>query len=107
LFSSLGIGLLISAIADTQQIAFLISVIVSMLPTFILSGFMFPLRNIPLPIRLISYCLPATYFLKAILAIMLKGVTLMVIWKEMAFLFLFTIVITWISMIVLKKREAL
>ncbi|MBP7460841.1 MAG: ABC transporter permease [Candidatus Delongbacteria bacterium] len=107
LFSSLGMGLIISTMADTQQIAFLISVIISMLPTFVLSGFMFPLRNIPIPIRLISYSLPSTYFLKAILAIMLKGVGIAAIWKEMVFLLGFTTVVTGLSMVILKKREAL
>ncbi len=73
LVGSLGLGLLISSIAGTQQVAFMIAVIATMLPTFILSGFVFPIRNMPPIIQAITYVIPARYFLVALRSIMLKG----------------------------------
>jgi ABC-2 type transport system permease protein len=62
LVCGLGLGLLISTIASTQQVAFMVAVITTMLPTFILSGFIFPIRNMPVIIQAVTYLIPARYF---------------------------------------------
>jgi ABC-2 type transport system permease protein len=86
LISGLGQGILISAITRTQQVAFLISVLTTILPTFILSGFVFPVRNMPAFIQAVTYIVPAKYFLVALRAIILKGVGLPAFWEQVLFL---------------------
>ncbi|MDI6807935.1 MAG: ABC transporter permease [Candidatus Eisenbacteria bacterium] len=89
LMAGLGLGLLISTIAETQQLAFMLAVIMTMLPTFILSGFVFPIRNMPIPIQAITYLVPARYFLAALRGIVLKGVGLPELWSQLVFLLVF------------------
>jgi ABC-2 type transport system permease protein len=79
---ALGQGLLISTITRTQQVAFLIALLTTMLPTFILSGFVFPIRNMPAVVQAITYFVPGRYFLAALRAIILKGVGLGAVWDQ-------------------------
>ncbi|HDT12720.1 MAG TPA: ABC transporter permease [Candidatus Aminicenantes bacterium] len=83
LVCGLGQGLLVSAISRTQQVAFLVSVIMTILPTFILSGFVFPIRNMPDVIQLVTYLIPARYFLVALRAIILKGAGFPAFWDQL------------------------
>jgi ABC-2 type transport system permease protein len=73
LASSLGIGLLVSTIANTQQEAML-TVMMTMLPSIFLSGFFFPLEAMPRVMQWISYLIPLRYYLFIIRTLMLKGV---------------------------------
>jgi ABC-2 type transport system permease protein len=82
IFTALGLGVLISTIADTQQTALMLSLFALMLPTILLSGFIFPIANMPLPLRTISNIIPAKWFLITIKNIMLKGVGFGYVWKE-------------------------
>lgn len=86
LISGLGQGILISTIARTQLVAFLLSVLTTILPTFILSGFVFPVRNMPVVIQAVTYFIPAKYFLVALRAIILKGVGIAAFWDQALFL---------------------
>jgi ABC-2 type transport system permease protein len=86
LISGLGQGILISAITRTQQVAFLLSVLTTILPTFILSGFVFPVRNMPVVIQAVTYFVPAKYFLVALRAIILKGAGLSAFWDQALYL---------------------
>jgi ABC-2 type transport system permease protein len=79
---SLGLGLLISAGTDSQQSAMFISLIVMFLPTVMFSGFIFPIENMPLPLRIISNIIPAKWFFIIVKSVMIKGVGLKLIWKE-------------------------
>jgi len=83
---ALGQGLLISSITRTQQVAFLIAVLTTMLPTFILSGFVFPIRNMPPVVQAITYLVPGRYFLAALRAIVLKGAGLPAVWRPLLLL---------------------
>jgi ABC-2 type transport system permease protein len=91
LFSSLGIGILISSIVKTQQMAFMISAILAILPTFILTGFVFPVRNMPPVIQAVSAALPARYYLSILRSIILKGASLSAIYKEVLTLLAFAV----------------
>ncbi|MRR08717.1 ABC transporter permease [bacterium] len=82
ILAALGMGIMISTLADTQQVAFMIAVIATMLPSYILSGFVFPIRNMPLPVQLITYLVPARYYLVCIRAIILKGAGLEAFWPQ-------------------------
>jgi ABC-2 type transport system permease protein len=88
---ALGQGILISSITKTQQVAFLLAVLTTMLPTFILSGFVFPIRNMPPVVQAITYLVPGRYFLAALRAIILKGAGLSAIWDQFLFLTAFTV----------------
>ena len=80
--TALGLGMLISTITDSQQVAMMISLAGLLLPTIILSGFIFPINNMPLPLRVASNIIPATWYLTAAKSIMLKGADLTLLWKE-------------------------
>ena len=73
--TGLSLGMLISTVASSQQAAMLISLIGTLLPTLFLSGFIFPLEAMPLPLRYLSYLIPARYFLLILRGLMLKGNT--------------------------------
>jgi len=80
--SALALGILISTISATQQTAMMISLMGLMLPVILLSGFIFPISSMPLPLQLISNIIPAKWFIIIIKGIMLKGVGFQFIWKE-------------------------
>jgi ABC-2 type transport system permease protein len=82
LTGTLGLGLFISAIARTQLLATQIGMIATFLPGFLLSGFMFSIDTMPLPLRLLTYLVPARYFLVVTRGIFLKGVGPEVLWSQ-------------------------
>ncbi len=86
IFLSLSIGITISTFAKTQQVAMIISLVGLMLPTVLLSGFIFPIENMPKVLQLISIFMPPRWFLSAIKDIMLKGVGVAYVWKEIVIL---------------------
>lgn len=73
LIGALGTGLLISTVARTQQIAFQLALLISLLPTIMLSGFIFPIASMPPALQAVTYAVPARYFLIALRGIVLKG----------------------------------
>ena len=82
IITALALGILISTISATQQTAMMISLMGLMLPVILLSGFIFPITSMPLPLQVISNIIPAKWFIIIIKAIMLKGVGLQFVWKE-------------------------
>lgn len=82
IITSLALGILISTISATQQTAMMISLMGLMLPVILLSGFIFPISSMPLPLQMISNIIPAKWFIIIIKGIMLKGVGLQYLWKE-------------------------
>jgi ABC-2 type transport system permease protein len=79
---SLSLGLLISSGAASQQVAMFISLVALFLPTVMLSGFMFPIENMPLPLRIVSNAVPAKWYYDIVKGVMIKGLGLHGIWKE-------------------------
>ena len=73
LVGALGTGLLISTVADSQQVAFQMALLISFLPTIMLSGFIFPISGMPAFLQAVTYVVPAKYFLIALRGIVLKG----------------------------------
>ena len=84
LAGALGLGLMISTLAESQQVAFQIAVLASFLPTMMLSGFVFPIASMPPVIQAITYVVPARYFIVALRSIVLKGAELAMFWTELA-----------------------
>jgi ABC-2 type transport system permease protein len=79
---SLSLGLLISSGAASQQTAMFISLVALFLPTIMLSGFMFPVENMPLPLRIVSNVVPAKWFYSIVKSVMIKGLGISGVWKE-------------------------
>jgi len=78
----LSLGIFISIKAQTQQVAMLISLMGMLLPTVLFSGFMFPIENMPIPLRVISNIVPAKWFYIIVKDVMIKGLGFSAIWKE-------------------------
>lgn len=103
IISALSIGLLVSTISDSQQVAFQLASLVSMLPTMILSGFMFPIRSMPWWLQIITNVTPAKFYLIILRSIILKGVGFEAFWDQTLYLILFIVVVLTISIRRFKK----
>ncbi len=104
LVSALGFGLLISTIAASQQVAFQMALIVSFLPTFVLSGFVFPIRSMPAVVRAVTFIVPARYYLVALRSIVLKGVGLEAFASDLAALAIFGVVVIGLAALRLARE---
>ncbi|WP_345988278.1 ABC transporter permease [Chryseobacterium sp. Chry.R1] len=82
IITCLSLGLLISNVTNSQQTAMLISMMGMMLPTLLLTGFMFPIENMPWIFRVVSHILPSRYYYDIVKAVMLKGLGFSYVWKE-------------------------
>lgn len=103
-YCSLSIGMLISTFAKNQMQAMLVMIAV-LLPSILLSGFMFPRESMPLVINWIGYAIPLTYFLNIIRGVMLKGVGINFLWNDVIALCVFTVLI--LSIATLRFRKSL
>lgn len=101
-YCSLSIGMLISTFANNQMQAMMVMVLV-MLPSILLSGFIFPREAMPAVISAIGYAIPLTYFLDIVRGIMLKGVGMAYLWKDVLILCIFTVTILSIAVLRFKK----
>jgi ABC-2 type transport system permease protein len=102
LFVSLGLGLFISTVAQNQQQAMQMTILV-LVPQFILSGFVFPLESIPWGVRWISYLLPLTYFLPICRDLFLKGSSITEFGFELSILIVFAVGILLLAMLRYRK----
>lgn len=82
ILTALALGVFISAVANNQQTAMMVSLAGLLLPTVLLSGFIFPISSMPEPLQWLSHAIPAKWFLIIVRSIMLKGGDLFVLWKE-------------------------
>lgn len=103
LFTSLGIGLLVSTVSQTQQQALQLAVF-TLLPQILLSGFIFPLDAIPWAVRWVSYLAPLTYFLPIARGIFLKDAGLGELWVYAAVLSLYAVVVVSIAALRFRRR---
>lgn len=104
LVGALGTGLLVSTIAETQQIALQAAMLVAFLPTFMLSGFIFPISSMPVALQYITVVVPAKYFLVALRGVVLKGLSLGALWQPVAALAAYALVILGLSAARLARR---
>jgi len=84
MFTTLGAGLFISTISRTQQQAMMIAVFFFIMPMVILSGFVFPIESMPVPIQVVTYVFPLRWYFVIIRGLFLKGIGLAELWKETA-----------------------
>jgi ABC-2 type transport system permease protein len=102
----LSFGLLISSVTESQQTAMFISLTGMFLPTVMLSGFMFPIENMPLPLRLISNVVPAKWFYSIVKSVMIKGLSFGSVMKETSILAGMTVLLLALSIKKFKIRLA-
>jgi ABC-2 type transport system permease protein len=105
LVGALGLGLLVSSIADSQAMAFQLGASTSMLPAILLSGFIFPIRAMPAAVRAITYAVPARYFLVVLRGVILKGAGLAPYGRDMAFLVAYALVVLGLAFARLTRKE--
>jgi len=103
LLTTVGAGLFISTISQTQQQAIMASFFF-FLPAFMLSGFAFPIRNMPLAVQYLSYLNPVRYFIEIVRGIFLKGTGAAVLWPQMAVLFCYGLTVLSLSALRFHKR---
>lgn len=101
---SLSIGIMISTVAKTMQQAIFMTLVGMLLPVILLSGFIFPLENMPKVYDWVSAIFPPRYFIVVIKNIMIKGTVFLYVWKETLILIFFTAVAIWVSMRNFKIR---
>jgi ABC-2 type transport system permease protein len=106
LVGALGFGLLISSLAETQQVAFQLALLTSFLPTLMLSGFIFPITSMPAFLQLVTHIVPARYFLVALRGILLKGVGPDVFWSDLIALAVFAVAILGLASLRLRRQWA-
>ena len=100
----MSLGLLISIIAKSQLVANQMSMLVAFLPAFLLSGFTFSIDNMPVVLQYISALFPATYFVKILKAIFLKGIGFKILWYDMTLLVLYCFALFVLANLKFKKR---
>lgn len=104
LVGALGTGILVSTVAETQQVAFQLGTLVAFLPTFILSGFIFPIASMPVPLQYVSSVVPANYFLVALRGIVLKGSDIWALWQPVSALVMYAAVVLGVASVRLARR---
>ena len=103
LIGALGTGLLISTVAETQEVAFQAASLVALLPTVILSGFIFPIASMPVALQYVTVLVPARYFLVALRGIVLKGLALPQVLEPLAALAVYALVVLGLAAVRLGR----
>ncbi len=106
LFAAIGLGIFISTVADSQQVAFQAANVSSLLPSLILSGFIFPIESMPTVIQWVTNITPAKFYIVILRAILLRGAGLSAFWDQLIYLLIFGIVFIGLATIVDRKTKA-
>ena len=105
LISCLSIGIFLSTIAESQQVAFQMGMLISQLPSNLLSGFIFPIESMPVALQIVTNITPAKFFIIALRDILVKGVGVSAFWDQLVYLIIFaSILLTLASIRVIKQR---
>lgn len=105
LFTSTALGIFISAVSDSQQVAFTLATFISLLPSIILSGFVFPIDNMPLFVQIITNITPTKFYLVMLRSIMLKGVGVTAFYAQVIYLIIYATVILLLGTIINKRKS--
>ncbi len=106
LLASISFGILVSVIADSQQVAFTIATFATLLPSMILSGFIFPIDSMPPFIQIITNITPAKFFIVILRDIILKGVGITVFWDQLVYLLIFMLSFLGLATRIRIKKES-
>jgi ABC-2 type transport system permease protein len=105
LFSATSMGIFISVISDSQQVAFTLSTFATLLPSAILSGFIFPIESMPIIIQALTNVSPVKFYLISLRSIIIKGVGLHLFWEQFLFMFLFGLFFIALSTVLSIKKQ--
>lgn len=106
LFAALGLGIFISSVADSQQVAFQAANVTSLLPSLILSGFIFPIESMPTIIQWVTNITPAKFYIVSLRAILLRGVGITAFWEQLIYLMIFGVIFISLATLVDRKAKA-
>lgn len=104
IFLALAIGVFISSLTDSQLVAMFASLVIMLMPTIFLSGFMFPIESMPKPLQVVSNIIPAKYFIRIVKSIMIKGAGFQVVVRDTAVLVGMSLLFIGLSLRNLKSR---
>jgi ABC-2 type transport system permease protein len=104
LVGALSIGMLVSIVTRSQLLANQLAMVISYLPSFLLSGLVFAIANMPRPIQVITYIIPARYFMSLLRGIYLKGLGLRELALQALLLSLFSVVVLALAIRKFRKR---
>lgn len=105
LFAALSLGVFISTISDSQQVAFQAANVTSLLPSLILSGFIFPIESMPVAIQVLTNITPAKFFIVILRAILLRGAGISAFWDQLVYLGIFGLIFIVLATLVDKKSK--
>jgi ABC-2 type transport system permease protein len=105
LFASLTLGIIVSSISDNQQVAYQLAALTTLLPSMLLSGFVFPIESMPIVLQWITNLTPTKFFLVILRDILLKGVGITAFWDQLLYLVIFSLVLLTLAVIINKKAE--
>ena len=101
---ALCLGLLISTVTQSQLVANQMAILLTYLPSFLLSNFVFPKENMPLILKLLTYIVPATYYIDILNGLYLRNLNLSYLWPSFLVLFLMLLFLSAVNMLLLKKE---
>jgi ABC-2 type transport system permease protein len=101
---ALGVGLLISTLTKSQLVANQMAILVTYLPSLLLSNFVFPRENMPALLKMITYIIPATYYIDILNGLYLRNVSLSYLWPSFVVLFLMFFFLSALNILILKKE---
>ena len=105
-FACLNIGIFVSTVADSQQVAFQMRIMISQLPSNLLSGFIFPIESMPKFLQILSNITPAKFYLVALRSILIKGSGIGSYWQQLVYMLIFASVFLILATIRIRKQRA-
>ena len=105
-FCTVGLGLLISSVTRSQLVAMLLALLATLMPSFLFSGFLFPIYTMPTMLQLYTYLFPARYFVEISRGIVMKDVGIEVLWPQFVALLLYTALVFIITTRLFRKKVA-
>jgi len=101
---ALGVGLLISTLTKSQLVANQMAILVTYLPSLLLSNFVFPRENMPALLKMVTYIIPATYYIDILNGLYLRNVSLSYLWPSFVVLFLMFFFLGTLNILILRKE---
>jgi ABC-2 type transport system permease protein len=104
LFASTSLGIFISAISDSQQVAFIGGTFATLLPSLLLSGFVFPIESMPTLLQILTNITPAKFYIVALRGVILRGVGFEVFWLQLVYLMIFALLFLILANVINNRR---
>ena len=104
LFASTSLGIFISAVSDSQQVAFIGGTFATLLPSLLLSGFVFPIESMPSILQVLTNITPAKFYIVALRGVILRGVGFEVFWLQLVYLMIFALLFLVLANVINNKR---